>query len=252
MQHGGINKWKKACSPWSWLLTLEDFILIRVSSSQKQKREECCGEGKSLSRLVGKRRRFLPDRHSPFQFHFHPYQYHPRLSFSLRYWLYAPHRTAPPFISLNFFSGCLIILSFWISDLVENENGRMMSPMETERNPNYTAVFWLGIWSCLFLWTFCSTLHHQLSFRYKYFFFKLRSFITRFNQLNEIRVLFTRYCHCFKWLRIFYYLLVFLDACLSIEWCKRVGNRNCTGGCGIWFWAFRAKLHEWWWLENFH
>lgn len=98
MQHGGINKWKKACSPWSWLLTLEDFILIRVSSSQKQKqkqkREECCGEGKSLSRLVGKRRRFLPDRHSPFQFHFHPYQYLPRLSFSLRYWLYAPHRTS--------------------------------------------------------------------------------------------------------------------------------------------------------------
>ncbi|KAJ6880272.1 hypothetical protein NC652_033575 [Populus alba x Populus x berolinensis] len=29
-------------------------------------------EGKSLSRLVGKRRRFLPNRHSPFQFHFHP------------------------------------------------------------------------------------------------------------------------------------------------------------------------------------
>jgi hypothetical protein len=74
MQHGGINKWKKACSPWSWLLTLEDFILIMVSSShkqkqkqkQKQKREECCGEGKSLSRLMGKRRRFLPNRHSPF------------------------------------------------------------------------------------------------------------------------------------------------------------------------------------------
>lgn len=84
--------------------------------------------------------------------------------------------TAPPFISLNFFSGCLIILSYWISDLVENENGRMMSPMETERNPNYTAVFWLGIWSCLFLWTFCSTPHHQLSFRYKSFFKKMKVF----------------------------------------------------------------------------
>ncbi|KAJ6873720.1 hypothetical protein NC651_032539 [Populus alba x Populus x berolinensis] len=41
-------------------------------------------EGKSLSGLVGKRRTFLPNRHSPFQFHFHPYQHHPRLSFSLR------------------------------------------------------------------------------------------------------------------------------------------------------------------------
>ncbi|KAJ6343466.1 hypothetical protein OIU76_005246 [Salix suchowensis] len=66
----------------------------------------------SLSRLAGKRRRFLPNRHSPFHFHFHIHPCH-----------IIPNPTPA-------------------SDLVENENenGRMMSPMESERNPNYTAV----------------------------------------------------------------------------------------------------------------
>ncbi|KAJ6319630.1 hypothetical protein OIU78_015109 [Salix suchowensis] len=67
----------------------------------------------SLSRLAGKRRRFLPNRHSPFHFHIHQCHIIPDPTSASGY-------------------------DYLVEN--ENENGRMMSPMESERNPNYTAV----------------------------------------------------------------------------------------------------------------
>ncbi|KAJ6680373.1 hypothetical protein OIU79_019980 [Salix purpurea] len=69
----------------------------------------------SLSRLAGKRRRFLPNRRSPFHFHFHIHPCH-----------IIPDPTSA--------SGNDYLVEN------ENENGRMMSPMESERNPNTAVV----------------------------------------------------------------------------------------------------------------